>query len=522
MSGQRLTTRVRKICFKSILSQDIAFFDDDEKNGVGVLSTKLASEAEFLNGLFGQMLNTMIKSAATIICGFTIAFSRGWELTLIVMALLPFIAIAGYLQMKMLTKNTRHLESYAKGGQLITESVQAIRTVASLTAERAFAKRYQDTIAVAHKTNLKTLHASGFSAGISNSLMFFGYAAAFWFGSRFVLDGKYTFNDMNVVMFAVVFTSVSLGQVSTFAPNIAKAKQAAVNIFELIDSKPTVDPFSETGKKPTSIEGRVTLKNVKFAYPRRPEVNVMTDTSIEIQPGQTIALVGESGCGKSTMMWLLERFYDTQGGQVMVDGIDVKDLNVGWLRRQIGLVTQEPKLFAHSIKDNIRYGRIGKNEEGIPLLDAKDEEVQEVAKAANIHDFIEGLTDKYDTMAGEKGAQLSGGQKQRVAIARALLRKCKILLLDEATSALDTQSERLVQDALDKARVGRTTIMIAHRLSTVKNADRILVLSPCSDGSNSGVKIVEDGTHDELVAKRGLYYSYVQKQEVGEAQKEQQ
>jgi ATP-binding cassette subfamily B (MDR/TAP) protein 1 len=251
-----------------------------------------------------------------------------------------------------------------------------------------------------------------------------------------------------------------------------------------------------TGGKKNPIRGSVSLKGVLFSYPQRPTVSILNGLDLEVEPGQTLALVGPSGCGKSTVVSLLERFYDPNGGRVTIDNDDVREFNVGHVRSSIALVSQEPILFDCSIRENITYG--------LDLSTIAESSIEKVTKLANIHKFIGELPDGLDTRVGEKGAQLSGGQKQRIAIARALIRNPKILLLDEATSALDTESEKVVQEALDRAREGRTCIVIAHRLSTVVNADVIAVIK-------NGV-VIEKGTHAELIAQRGAYFELTQKQ----------
>ena len=335
-----------------------------------------------------------------------------------------------------------------------------------------------------------------------------------------------------------MFTSLSLGRASSFAPDSSKAKTSAARIFALFARKPPIDTTSPNGMKPVRVQntmknlalpssiftffqkantsGEIEVKEAHFRYPTRVEVPVLQGLNVSVKPGQTLALVGPSGCGKSTVVSLIERFYDPLSGSLTLDGTDLKDLNIRWLRSQVGIVSQEPVLFDTSIAENIRYGA--------NFREVSDEEVVEAAKAANIHTFIDSLPQVsiarpvaalkryiasqltesylflqgYNTNAGCKGTQLSGGQKQRIAIARALVRNPKVLLLDEATSALDTESEKIVQAALDKAREGRTSIVIAHRLSTIYNANCIAVI-------HNG-KVIESGTHSELMAQGGAYY----------------
>ncbi|XP_068013048.1 ATP-dependent translocase ABCB1 isoform X4 [Melanerpes formicivorus] len=286
---------------------------------------------------------------------------------------------------------------------------------------------------------------------------------------------------------------MALGQSSSFAPDYAKAKISAAHLFLLFERVPSIDSYSEDGEQPGSFEGNITIKDVRFNYPNRPDVKILQGLNLKVEKGQTLALVGSSGCGKSTVVQLLERFYDPLEGEVLFDGKNAKSLNIQWLRAQLGIVSQEPILFDCTIAENIAYGDNSRQ--------VSHEEVVHAAKEANIHSFIESLPNKYSTRVGDKGTQLSGGQKQRIAIARALVRRPRVLLLDEATSALDTESEKIVQEALDKAREGRTCIVIAHRLSTIQNADKIAVI-------DSG-RVVEQGTHQQLLAHKGIYYSLV-------------
>ncbi|XP_051708698.2 ATP-dependent translocase ABCB1 isoform X2 [Oryctolagus cuniculus] len=286
---------------------------------------------------------------------------------------------------------------------------------------------------------------------------------------------------------------MAVGQVSSFAPDYAKAKISASHIIMILEKLPKIDSYSTEGLKPGTLEGNMTFKDVVFNYPTRPDIPVLQGLNLQVKKGQTLALVGPSGCGKSTVVQLIERFYDPLAGTVLLDGKEVNQLNVQWLRAHLGIVSQEPILFDCSIAENIAYGDNSRV--------VSQDEIIKAAKEANIHAFIDSLPDKYNTRVGDKGTQLSGGQKQRIAIARALVRQPHILLLDEATSALDTESEKVVQEALDKAREGRTCVVIAHRLSTIQNADMIVVFQ------NGRVK--ECGTHHQLLAQKGIYFSMV-------------
>jgi len=296
------------------------------------------------------------------------------------------------------------------------------------------------------------------------------------------------------VFMAIVMSAMSVGQSASFVPNATKAKIAAAAVFKIIDTPPTIDSSSPEGKRLDTVRGDISFKDVSFRYPMRPDAPVLSEFNLKIKKGSVVALVGQSGSGKSTCIQLLERFYDPTGGKIYIDGTDIAEMNVKWMRQQIGLVGQEPVLFVGTIADNIRYGK----------PDASMEEVEAAARMANAHNFIMEFPDKYLTQVGERGTQMSGGQKQRIAIARAIIKDPKILLLDEATSALDTESEKVVQEALDVAMKGRTTLIVAHRLSTIKHADAIAVISKG--------KVAELGTHQQLIDHHGIYFNLVQRQ----------
>ncbi|XP_023565615.1 ATP-binding cassette sub-family B member 5 [Octodon degus] len=381
---------------------------------------------------------------------------------------------------------------------IATEAVENIRTIVSLTREKVFEQMYEETLQTQHRNTLKKAQIIGSCYAFSHAFVYFAYAAGFQFGAYLVQAGRMTPEGMFVVFTAIAYGAMAIGETLVMAPEYSKAKSGAAHLLALLEKKPTIDSCSQKGKKPDTCEGNLEFREVSFFYPCRPDVFTLRGLSLRIEKGKTVAFVGSSGCGKSTSVQLLQRFYDPVEGQVLFDGIDAKELNVQWLRSQIAIVSQEPVLFNRSIAENIAYGD---NSRVVPL-----EEIKEVANAANIHAFIEGLPEKYNTPVGLKGAQLSGGQKQRLAIARALLRKPKILLLDEATSALDNESEKVVQQALDRARRGRTCLVVAHRLSTIQNADLIVVL-------HNG-KIKEQGTHQELLRNRDIYFKLVNAQSV--------
>ncbi|MFH4974962.1 hypothetical protein AB6A40_001671 [Gnathostoma spinigerum] len=484
--GENLTKKIRLRAFINIMRQDVAFFDDP-RHGTGKLCTRFATDAPNLRYVFTR-LPVVVSSTVTLIGAIVIGFYFGWQLTLILLTIIPLIIGSGYFQMKMMYgKKLADTKLLAEAGKIATQAVEHIRTVQSLNKQRTFLDDYKFHLDVPYKTNVRQVHVYGGVFAFSQSLMFFMYAISFWLGGLFVNDGIMLPVNVYRVFFAIAFCGQSVGQMSAFIPDVVKARLAASLLFYLIEYPTMIDSLSESGSK-MKLKGNIQLKKVHFAYPSRPTVPVLRGLTLNIKEGQTVALVGYSGNGKSTVLSLLERFYEPQHGSLFIDGVDIKLLNIRSLRDQVSIVSQEPTLFDCSISENIRYGV----DREVP-----HSEMVNAARLANIHNFILSLPMGYDTPVGEKGTQLSGGQKQRIAIARALLRDPPILLLDEATSALDTESEKVVQEALENARRGRTCLVIAHRLSTIQNSDVIAVV-------NEG-RIVEEGSHHELKARNGIY-----------------
>uniref|UniRef100_A0A4W4FZ71 ABC-type xenobiotic transporter n=1 Tax=Electrophorus electricus TaxID=8005 RepID=A0A4W4FZ71_ELEEL len=487
-SGEILTMRMRSQAFKAILRQDIGWFDD-HNNAVGVLTTKLATDASLVKGVTGSRLGLATNTLCALGIAVIVAFIYCWQLTLLILACVPLLTGAHYVQMRAMRGHAfKDSSALEMSGKISTETVENIRTVVALTKEDVFFGKFKESLRKPYRSALCKAPIYGITFAFSQAIPYFVNASIFRFGSWLII----LMPSFLVRVFSViVFSAMSVGQSSSLAPDFAKAKAAAGRILNLLAKIPVIDIYSET-----NFVGDIEFRDVHFSYPTRPNVKILQGLNVSVAQGQTLALVGGSGCGKSTSIQLLERFYNPASGQVFADRADTLSLNLAWLRSQLGLVSQEPILFDCSIAENIQYGDNSRV--------VSQQEVEEAARNANIHDFILNLPEKYSTRVGDKGTQLSGGQKQRIAIARALVRKPKVLLLDEATSALDTESEKIVQKALDAARQGRTCIVIAHRLTTIQNADIIAVIQ--------NGQVAEQGTHSQLMAKQGVYYALVNAQ----------
>uniref|UniRef100_A0A8K9XY09 ATP-binding cassette sub-family B member 5 n=1 Tax=Oncorhynchus mykiss TaxID=8022 RepID=A0A8K9XY09_ONCMY len=491
-SGELLTMRLRRQVFHAMMRQEIGWFDDNN-NAVGVLTTRLATDASLVKGATGSRLGLATNTVCALTIAIVVAFIHSWQLTLLILACVPFLIGANFIQMRAMAGHaSKDQGALEQSGKISTETVENFKTVVGLTREDVFFHNYS----LCYRLSFWIAPIYGLTFAVAQAIPYMVNAAIFRFGSWLIAHCHTEYENVFLVFSVIIFAAMNIGESASFAPDFAKAKAAAGRILGLLEKKPEIDIYSEEGEKPTDFVGDIEFRGIHFAYPTRQNVRVLQGLNVSVGPGQTLALVGESGCGKSTSIQLLERFYSPAEGQVLVDGLDTKTLNLSWLRSQLGLVSQEPILFDCSISENIQYGDNSR--------EVSQDEIEEAAKNANIHDFIMGLPEKYNTRVGDKGTQMSGGQKQRIAIARALVRQPKVLLLDEATSALDTESEKIVQHALDAARQGRTCIVIAHRLSTIQNADQIAVIQYG--------QVTEQGTHTDLMAKGGAYYALVNAQ----------
>ncbi|KAK9067743.1 hypothetical protein SSX86_011854 [Deinandra increscens subsp. villosa] len=493
VAGSKLIKRIRSLCFEKVIRMEVGWFDKPE-NSSGAVGARLSTDAASVRGLVGDALAQIVQDSSSAITGLVIAFTACWQLALIILALIPLMSANGYVQMQFMKGFSADAKlMYEEASQVANDAVGSIRTVASFCAEEKVMQLYRIKCEGPKKTGIKQGLISGIGFGVSFFLLFCMYAASFYAGARFVEAGITNFTDVFRVFFALTMAALAVSQSSSFAPDSSKAKSSAVSIFAILDRKSEIDPSDESGVTLDSVKGEIELRHISFKYPTRPDVEIFRDLCLTIHSGKTVALVGESGSGKSTVIQLLQRFYNPDSGSITLDGIELQKFQLKWLRLQMGLVSQEPILFNDTIRANIAYGKDG---------DATESEIISASELANAHKFISGLHQGYDTMVGERGVQMSGGQKQRVAIARAIVKSPKILLLDEATSALDAESERVVQDALDRVMVNRTTVVVAHRLSTIKGADVIAVVK-------NGV-IVEKGKHEKLIEiKDGFYASLV-------------
>ncbi|KAF3950517.1 hypothetical protein CMV_023740 [Castanea mollissima] len=496
VAGCKLIERIRLMCFEKVVHKEISWFDEPE-NSSGAIGARLSADAAIVHALVGDALGQIVQSIASVVAGLVIAFHASWQLAFIVLVLVPLLGVNGYVQKQSMSGFSADAKAmYEDASQIANDAVGSIRTVASFCAEEKVMQLYEEKCEEPRKAGIKEGLISGIGFGTSSFLLFSVYATSFYAGAQLIKHGQTSFSAVFRVFFALTMAAIAVTQSSSFSNDTQKAKTASASIFAILDSKSKIDPSDESGTTLDNVKGEIELHHVSFKYPSRPDIQIFRDLNLVIPAGKTVALVGESGSGKSTVIALLERFYDPDLGHITLDKTEINKLQLKWLRQQMGLVSQEPILFNDTIRANIAYGKGGDGG------DATEAEIIAAAELANAHRFISGLNQGYDTIVGERGTQLSGGQKQRIAIARAIIKNPKILLLDEATSALDAESERVVQDALDRVIVSRTTVVVAHRLSTIKNANLIAVVK-------NGV-IMEKGRHGTLInIQDGLYASLV-------------
>lgn len=489
VTGERIVARLREAVYRAILGQEVAFFDARK---TGELTSRLASDTTVLQNTVSVNVSMALRNVVTVLGGLCALVWTSPRLTAVMLLVVPPVAVGAVLYGRRVRSLSRDVQdALAVSSDVAEETIGGVRTVRSFAAEGAEVLRYASAVERSFQLAKQRAITGGVFIGVASLGAFVGVTAVLWYGGRLVLTNEMSVGQLTSFFVYTLVVAFSLAAVSDVWADFMKASGAGARIFEILDRQPSM---AREGLRPEGTLGAVTLERVSFRYPARPDAQVLANVDLALRPGDVVALVGPSGSGKSTIAALVARMYDPERGRVLLDGRDVKLLDPDWLRAQVGTVAQEPLLFSRSIADNIRYAR----------ADATDAEVEQAARTANAFDFVSAFPDGFATMVGERGVQLSGGQKQRIAIARAVLKNPRILVLDEATSALDAESEHLVKEALERLMKGRTTLIIAHRLSTVIDAERVVVLDRGS--------IVQQGDHRSLLAEGGLYKRLVEKQ----------
>ncbi|KAL8144526.1 hypothetical protein V2J09_017558 [Rumex salicifolius] len=491
--GENLTTRVRRMMLAVILRNEVGWFDEEEHNS-SLLAARLATDAADVKSAIAERISVILQNMTSLLASFIVAFIVEWRVSLLILATFPLLVLANFAQqlsLKGFAGDTA--KAHAKTSMIAGEGVSNIRTVAAFNAQEKILSLFSTELRAPQRRSLRRSQTSGCLFGVSQLALYASEALILWYGARLVSKGLSTFSKVIKVFVVLVITANSVAETISLAPEIIRGGEAVGSVFSILDRQTRIDPDDPDAETVESVRGEIEFRRVEFSYPSRPDVAVFKDFNLRIRAGKSQALVGASGSGKSSVIALIERFYDPMAGKVMIDGKDIRRLNLKSLRLKIGLVQQEPALFAASIFNNIAYGKQG----------ATEAEVVEAARLANMHGFVSALPEGYKTSVGERGVQLSGGQKQRIAIARAILKDPAILLLDEATSALDAESECVLQEALERLMRGRTTVLVAHRLSTIRGVDNIAVVQ---DG-----RVVEQGSHGELVGRHEGAYSMLLK-----------
>ncbi|RAK57579.1 ABC transporter transmembrane domain-containing protein [Phenylobacterium deserti] len=483
--GERVVADLRKATYAHILTLDPIYF---LKTRTGEVLSRLTTDIQIVENLVASSISVAVRNLLTLIGAVILMMIVSPHLTGLVLLLIPAVLVPLFLfgrKVRQLTASTQ--DQFAAAVGYAGESLDALETVQAFGRERSAAGRFGEAVEAAFRISLRRMSARAVMTALVIVLVFGGVVGIFWLGVHSAISGAMSWGALFQFAFLSVMAAGSVGALGETWGDVQKASGAMERIGELLDARPGVAAPASPVALPEPARGEIAIENVTFAYPGRPELPALNGFSLQVRPGERVALVGPSGAGKSTVLRLLLRFYDPQGGRVLLDGVDVRDADPAQVRSRMALVAQDSALFSGSASDNIRFGR----------EEATDDEVRAALRAAQAEPFLDALPQGLETAVGERARSLSGGQRQRLAIARALIRRSPILLLDEATSALDAENERLVQRALDEAMEGRTTLVIAHRLATVLKADRIVVLD---EG-----RVVEQGSHAELVARGGLY-----------------
>lgn len=473
---------IKQESFRTFVHLPMNFFN---KNKVGELTSRIATDIQLLQETFNTTIAEFFRQIVTIIFALTVIFFLSWQLALWMLAVVPVLAIVAIIFGRYIRKLSKKAQDESAASNSVLEEVlSGIFNVKAFTNERLEENRFNDRIAEVLRQNIKSGIMRGLFVSFIIFCMFGGVAFVIWKAKTMQNDGEISAAAFNAFILYTIFLGASFGSIPDLYAKIQKAIGSTERLMSILEEKAEEE---KPGQELNSFNGRVSFKNVSFSYAQRKEIEVLKGVSFECYPGQVTALVGSSGSGKSTISSLLLKLYKPDSGEILFDDLNIEKLSNKSLRSHIAVVPQEVILFGGTIFENIQYGR----------PDATKEEVEDAARKANAYDFIQSFPDKFNTMVGDRGIQLSGGQRQRIAIARAVLKNPKLLILDEATSALDSESEKLVQDALNKLMKGCTSIVIAHRLSTIQNADNILVME-------SG-KIAEQGTHSQLILQGGIY-----------------